>query len=176
MPSISVFLDIPKFADFWWKMLISVWLKRYATWFRYFFNLLWVRYNCAKFHHCRICATDFREGGLFAPLSIHKQPRKSRTWRGLSRLHILNFKLLFQLIFKSNSAETLMELRNFTSFFRLYLLLESYWYTKLLYVVIYFASKTLLSVRLWTNLHIYNYVFMIHGQYIHPYIHTYIHT
>ena len=23
--------------------------------------------NCAKFHHCRICATDFREGDLYAP-------------------------------------------------------------------------------------------------------------
>ena len=26
-------------------------------------DVLWVRYNCAKFHHCRICGTDFREGG-----------------------------------------------------------------------------------------------------------------
>ena len=23
----------------------------------------WVKYNCVKFHHCRICMTDFREGG-----------------------------------------------------------------------------------------------------------------
>ena len=29
-------------------------------------DLLWIRYNCANFHHCIICVTDFREkGGLF---------------------------------------------------------------------------------------------------------------
>ena len=28
-----------------------------------------MRYNSAKFHHCGICVTDFREGGLFAPSS-----------------------------------------------------------------------------------------------------------
>ena len=28
-----------------------------------FLDLLWVRYNCAKFYHCRLCVTDFREGG-----------------------------------------------------------------------------------------------------------------
>ena len=32
-----------------------------------FLHLLWVRYNCAEFHHSRICATDFREL-LFCPL------------------------------------------------------------------------------------------------------------
>ena len=25
------------------------------------------KYNCAKFYHCKICVTDFREGG-FLPL------------------------------------------------------------------------------------------------------------
>ena len=50
----------------------------------YFLDLLWVRYNCAKFHHCRICVTGFREGGLFAlPPSISEQPRKSPSWTGL---------------------------------------------------------------------------------------------
>ena len=27
-----------------------------------------IRYNCAKFHHCKICVTDFIEGDLFDPL------------------------------------------------------------------------------------------------------------
>ena len=36
--------------------------------FIYFLDLLWVRYNCAKFHHCTICATNFREQGPFWPL------------------------------------------------------------------------------------------------------------
>ena len=34
-----------------------------------FLNHLQVRYNCAKFHHCRICVTHFRAGDLFAPLT-----------------------------------------------------------------------------------------------------------
>ena len=42
----------------------------------YFLDLLYVRYNCAKFHQCRICATDFREGGLFAPTHPWAAPKK----------------------------------------------------------------------------------------------------
>ena len=50
------------------KMLISADLKGCVTWFIHFLDPLWVRYNCAKFYHCRICMTDFREGGrLFHP-------------------------------------------------------------------------------------------------------------
>ena len=29
-----------------------------------FLDLLWVRYNCAKFHHSRMCVTEFREEQL----------------------------------------------------------------------------------------------------------------
>ena len=50
------------------KMLMSAELKECVTWFIYFLDLLWVRYNCAKFHHCTICATNFREQGPFWPL------------------------------------------------------------------------------------------------------------
>ena len=50
-------------------MLISGELKGCVTWFINLFDLLWVRYNCAKFHHCRICVRDFREGGPFWPPS-----------------------------------------------------------------------------------------------------------
>ena len=64
-------------------MLMSAELKGCATWFIYFLDLLWVRYNCVKFHHCRICVTDFKEGGLFGPYPIHEQPRKSPSWLGL---------------------------------------------------------------------------------------------
>ena len=49
----------------------------------FFFNLLWIRYNCAKFHHCKICLTDFRKGGLFDPPPIREKPRKSSFWIGL---------------------------------------------------------------------------------------------
>ena len=49
-----------------------------------------------------------------------------------------------------------MEISTFRRFFRLSLPSEIYWYTKLVYVVIYFSSQTLLflSIRLLTNLHI----------------------
>ena len=65
-------------------MLMSVELKWCITWFIYFLNLPWVRYNCAKFHHCRICVTDFREGGPFWSLPSASSPEKAHlnrvTW------------------------------------------------------------------------------------------------
>ena len=63
-------------------MLMSAEVRDCVTWFIYFLDLLYVRYNCAKFHHW-ICLTDFRERGLFAPpphLSIREQPRKCPSW------------------------------------------------------------------------------------------------
>ena len=63
-------------------MLMSAELKGCVTWFIYFLDLLWVRYNCAKFHRCRICVTDFRErGSLFGP-PIREQSQKSPSWIG----------------------------------------------------------------------------------------------
>ena len=55
------------------KMLMSVELRGFVTRFIYFLDLLQVRYNCVKFHHCRICVTDFMNGwggGLFAPTPL----------------------------------------------------------------------------------------------------------
>ena len=54
--------------------------------FTYFLNLLKVRYNFAKFHHCRTCGTDFREGGLFAPPPFREQTQKSPCWIGLKNI------------------------------------------------------------------------------------------
>ena len=66
-------------------MLISPEFKGYVTWSIYFSDLLEVRYNCAKFHHCRIYVTDFREGVAFlTPPPIREQPWKSPSWIGLS--------------------------------------------------------------------------------------------
>ena len=66
------------------KMLMSAERNGCVRWLIHFLDLLWVRYKCAKFHHCRICVTYFREGGgLFGPPPIRKQPWKSPSWIGL---------------------------------------------------------------------------------------------
>ena len=49
------------------KMLMPAELKGFVTWFIYFLDLLWLSYNSANFHHCRICVTDFIERGAFLP-------------------------------------------------------------------------------------------------------------
>ena len=66
------------------KMWMSAELKGCVAWFIYFLNLLWVRYNCAKFEHCRICLTAFRAGAFLRPPPLIRElPRKSSSWIGL---------------------------------------------------------------------------------------------
>ena len=86
------------------KMVMSPEIKGCVTWFIYFLDLLWVRYNCAKFHHCRICATYFRERGYFCPSTppflptIRQQPRKIPSWIGLkssSKKESKDWKIIF---------------------------------------------------------------------------------
>ena len=55
------------------KMLISGDLRWCVRWLIHFLDLLWVMYYSAKFHHCRICVTDFREGRTF----LHPPPSVS---------------------------------------------------------------------------------------------------
>ena len=38
--------------------------------------------NCAKFHHCRICVTDFMEGGPFGNLPSVSSPEKAHPEQG----------------------------------------------------------------------------------------------
>ena len=64
------FLTQQNFLLFGKKLLMSAESKGFFTWFIQVLDLLQVRYNCAKFHHCRICVTDFREGGSFCPPSL----------------------------------------------------------------------------------------------------------
>ena len=74
-------------------MLTPAELKVCVTWFIYFLDSPWVRYNSAKFCHFTICVTDFREGGQKVPPPIHEQPRKSPSWIGL-KASFLTIKLL----------------------------------------------------------------------------------
>ena len=77
MQFISLFLNVTEVADFLWKMLMSAELKGCVTWAIYFFS-----HNCAKFHHYKVCVTDFREREPFwAPIREHFQKRSS--WIGL---------------------------------------------------------------------------------------------
>ena len=82
----ATFLLYQKLLIFIGLMLMSAERKKCVTWFIYSFGLLWVRYNCAKFHHCRMCGTDLKRESLFDP-SIREQPRKGPSWIGLKMIH-----------------------------------------------------------------------------------------
>ena len=61
MQSISVFLDIAKFADFRWKNADVSRTQEVCHVISIFFGSSLGRYNCAKFHQCKICVTDFKD-------------------------------------------------------------------------------------------------------------------
>ena len=65
------------------KMLMPAELKGCVTWFIYFLDYLWVRYNYTNFIIVGY-VTDFRKGAFLPPPSpLHVQPRKSPSWIGL---------------------------------------------------------------------------------------------
>ena len=78
MQSMNEFLDTAKFVDFWWKIADVSRTQGMCHVIYIFLDLFWVRYNCAKFHHCGICVGDFREGVLFFPNLW--AARKSPSW------------------------------------------------------------------------------------------------
>ena len=51
--------------------------KGCVTWFILFLDLLYVRYNCVMFYHCRICVVDFKEMALFAPCPSMTSPQNA---------------------------------------------------------------------------------------------------
>ena len=108
MQSVSVFLDVAKVADFQWKSADVNRTQGVCHVIHTFFgSSLGKLYNCAMFHHCRICVTHFREGGLFAspphPPALHpwaapKKPILNRV-KGCLLPH-LNFwkQLIYRLL------------------------------------------------------------------------------
>ena len=92
------------------KMLMSAEIKECVTWFIHFLDLPLVRYNCAKFHHCRICVADFRERGPKSPFPPNReQPRKSPSWIGLIEkvnvpVPILEWKVKRKSIWQKHSS------------------------------------------------------------------------
>ena len=84
------------------KMLMSADVRMCVTWFIYFLDLLQVRYNCAKFHHCWICVTDIREGGPFCspnPWAAPKMPIRNRV--KVILLNNVQFSFFWKLILPS---------------------------------------------------------------------------
>ena len=75
--SMPVFLDITKFADFRWKIAYISRNLGGCNVIHLFLDLFQVRFNCAKFHYCRICVNDFREEEAFWP-PILEQPIMNR--------------------------------------------------------------------------------------------------
>ena len=78
----TIYICISWYSKICWflvkKILMSAELKGCVTWFIYFLDFIWVRYKCAKFHHCRTCIKDFREEvGIFGPLYPWAAPKNS---------------------------------------------------------------------------------------------------
>ena len=101
MQSISVFLDIKNFADFRWKNTDVSRTQGVCHVIHIFLDLLKVRYNCAKLHHCRICVKDFRERGAPSPSpppppTIREQPQKCPSWIGLRQENAYSKKFHFK--------------------------------------------------------------------------------
>ena len=95
-------------------------LKGYITWFIYFLDTLYVRYNCAKFYHCRISVTDFREMGPFYthPWAAQKRPiinRFKQTESGIVYLTSLH-KLVVKWREFTFALSSISNMRNNSSF------------------------------------------------------------
>ena len=62
-----IYICIPWNSKTFWFPIKRCWCHQNSrvivTWFISFLDLLWVRYNCVKFHLCRICVTDITEEG-----------------------------------------------------------------------------------------------------------------
>ena len=86
MQSIPVFFDIAKFADFRQKVVDVSKTPEGCPVIYIFFGSFLDKYNCAKFHHCRICVKDNREGGPFYhpppphPWAALKKPYGLKNW------------------------------------------------------------------------------------------------
>ena len=60
--SISILLDVTKIVDFWWEYTDVSRTQEVCQVIYMCLYLLWVRYNCVKFHHCRMCRKFQRVG------------------------------------------------------------------------------------------------------------------
>ena len=109
------------------KMLMSAELKECVTSFIHFFSLPQVSFNCAKFHHCRICVAGFREGDKKAPANPRAGPKKpilnrvslyvvepGKKSMMLYFIHLV--KLFFSILYILTQFSTLLDLLEITVF------------------------------------------------------------
>ena len=76
MQSVSVFLDITKLANFWLKNANISRIQGVCHMIYIFVDPLWVRCNCAKFHHCKMYVTDvlpFCPPSVSSPEKVHPE-------------------------------------------------------------------------------------------------------
>ena len=90
-----IYICISWYSNICWFLVKKYWCQQNSRGVSrdsyIFFNLLLVRHKCGKFHHCRICMTDFRERGPFCPSPpppIREQPQKSPSWIGLNAYNL----------------------------------------------------------------------------------------
>ena len=101
MQSVDVFLDIARFADFRWKLADVNETQGVCHVFHIIFGIFKAIYNCAKFHHRRICVTDFKEWGkgggwYFWPLPFVSSPRKTHPEDIFFEIFYTDFLKLFR--------------------------------------------------------------------------------
>ena len=107
MQSISMFLDIAKFAGFRWTNtdVSKIQGVRHVIYIS-LESSLGKEYKCAKFHHFRICVTDFREGEAFLlPPYPQAAPKKPI----LNRIKIPSFANWDMKIVKGVAVPTMVE-------------------------------------------------------------------
>ena len=85
--SISVFLDITKFANFWWKNADISWTQEVCHVIHFFLSSLGKVWLCHVSSLQEMCDRILEGGDLFAP-SIREQPQKCPFWIGLTRLPV----------------------------------------------------------------------------------------
>ena len=73
-----------KFDDSWWKNA-DEWNSRDMSHDLHIFWIFLGKDNFAKFHHCRICVTDFKDGGALLPpppplIPSVSSPKKDSSW------------------------------------------------------------------------------------------------
>ena len=92
----TIYICISRYSKICWFPVKKCWCKQNSRGVSrnsyIFLGLLWVRYNCVKFHHCRICLMwqILGRGGGLSPTPIREQPRKSPSWTGSNYLFLFH--------------------------------------------------------------------------------------